>query len=416
MNSLFFWLLTLAGLMLLSAFCSASEAAFFSLTPNQLRTMKEGTASERRAARLLRNPDRLLSTLLFSNLIANMLYFGIVSVFTLKIQTFSTMLAGAVSVGALLLMILLCELLPKAAAVLIPRATASFSSFPILGLQWVTAPLLPVLGVATRLSRRLIVPNFRPEPLLDLRDLDRAVSLAKGRNSSAPREKEVLRALLSLSEITAEEMMRPRTTLPIFEVPLTLEDLRDADRSLGWVFIQEEGEQDAISQALALESLVEIPPKELTSLEKYVKEVLYVPWNQPAAGVLDALRTQNRQIAVIIDEYGATPGVILLSDILETIFSPSSERVFLLTDHHPIRRLSENSWEVSGLYSVRAFCRRFDLEFPENLESTTLGGLVTDLLQKIPETGDGCSWNGFQFQVLSGEEPAAFLLEVQKMP
>jgi len=413
MDQLLPWSPILSGLMVLSAGCSASEAAFFSLTPEQLNAMRTGSAAERRGAQLMERSDRLLSTLLFSNLIANMLYFGIVSVVTLKIQSESAALAGAVSVGALLTIIIFCELIPKAVAVLIPLTFVRFAAFPLSFLELICSPFLPILGLGKELSLRLFLPRLRQEPILDLADLEQAVSVAQ-ESGGAVREKECLRSLIRFSEMSAEEIMRPRTHLPVFSVPFSVGSLRELESDTELVFLEEEGDGDAVDRVFALEKLAQIPESGYDSLENFAESAYYVPWCLPAANLLEVMQKEGISAAVVVDEYGATPGAVLLSDILETIFSPDSERVFQLTDRNPMEKIGEDQWRISGLFSVRAFCRCFRLKFPEELESATLGGLAAEKLQKIPEEGDSFQWNGFLFQVVSAGEFADMVLEASR--
>ncbi|MBQ9454579.1 MAG: DUF21 domain-containing protein [Thermoguttaceae bacterium] len=401
MSYLLPWIPALAVLVVLSAFCSASEAAFFSLTPEQQKALRKKSVSGKLACQLLQNPDRLLSVLLFSNLIANMLFFGIVSVVALQIQKENTALAGVVSVSAFLGMLVFCEMVPKAVAVILPQTIAWLGAFPLLGLQWLCTPILPVLNFFKILSLRLFAPNFRSEPLLELEDLERAVDLSHGKKTSSPHDKRLLQAILSLSELRAEEVMRPRRHLPIFMAPVTLQDLREEDLSLGLVFVQEDERQDAIAKILDLKNLVEIPPKDFSHLERHAQNVVYLPWNLPVSEVIETLLTEKRDAAVVIDEFGATPGVVLRSDILEMIYVPDSERVYQLTNHSPVIQIGTKMWRISSLYSMRSFCRFFELELSDAMESTTLGGFVTDHLQKIPENGDSFDWNDLHFCVES---------------
>ncbi len=416
MSELLPWLPTILGLMCVSAFCSASESACFSLSTEQLKAMKDGSSTERIIAHLMATSDKLLIAILFANLIANMSFFAIISVITLEIQKTNATLAGTLSIVALLVMIILCELMPKAVAVLVPRTIAKIAAFPLLGITWVCKPILPMLRLAKDLSLRLFLPNFRPEPLLELSDINRAVTLSRGERSSDPRNKELLRSLVALSDLTAEDIMRPRKMLPIFTPPVTLEDLRDADRTLGKVFIQEDDDEEkyVISHVLHMETLSSVPQSDLNSLEKYAVEVLYVLWNQPAAAIFETLYSKNCNVAVVIDEYGATPGVIFRSDIMERIFARNSERVSQLTDNAPIRRRSENLWNVSGLYTVREFCQYFDLPLPENVENNTIGGVIADQLEHLPKQGDTCEWNGFFFHVITGNDATSIRFRVQK--
>jgi len=413
MSYLLSWFPMLAVLAVLSALCSATEAAFFSLTPEQLQEMRKGSTSGRLVFRLLKNPDRLLSVLLFSNLVANMLFFGIVSVVVLQIQKENAALAGVVSVVTFLGMLVCCEMLPKAIAVILPQTVARLGVFPLLGLQWLCAPILPVLNFFKICSLRLFAPNLHPEPLLDLEDLERAVAISNGKKSSSPHDKKLLRSLLSLSETRAEEVMRPRRLLPVFTAPVTLQDLREVDRSLGWIFIQEDERQDAIASVFDLKRLVEIPAHDYSRIERYAQKAVYVPWNLPVSEVMETLMAQKSEAGVVIDEFGATPGIILRADILEMIYVPNSERVFQLTDHRPISQSGPNEWKVSSLFPLRNFCRFFELEPPEEVEAKTLGGLVTEILQKIPENGDSIEWNGFRFSV-ENESKTGFWVKINE--
>jgi len=151
-------------------------------------------------------------------------------------------------------------------------------------------------------------------------------------------------------------------------------------------------------------------------LELHASPTLYVPWNQPTAVILDLMRKEKRTVAVVVDEYGSTPGVILLSDILESIFAPHSERVSQLTDRQAIQQISENQWEVSGLCSLRAFCRHFQIPLPDILETATVAGFLAHILQKLPEVGDLTAWQGLEIHVTRIEDPSLITLEVVKIP
>lgn len=413
MNHILPWTPVLCALATLSAFFSASEAAFFSLETERLNTMKNGSVTERRIARLMERSERLLSALLFGNLIVNMFFFSIISVITLKIQPENAAFAGTFSMCALLLMIIFCELLPKAVALLLPQPVAYFAAFPLTGVLWLFRPILPVLTLGKDLSLRLFIPKFQTEPILELKDLEKAVNLSQGRRTSSSQDKAVLQSLLSLSEVSAREIMRPRTWLPIFSKPLSIEALKGANLSCGWIFIQESEESNAIERAFPIRRLVKIPPKDYGSLERYAPKALYVPWNLSIAGILDLMRKEKQEIAVVVDEYGATPGVVLLSDILESTFAPNSERASQLTDRLPIRKISDNRWEVSGLYSLRAFCHDFNLPLPD-VHETTIGGFLTGFIQRLPKIDDRIVWNRLEFRVIK-KAPSPLALEVSRM-
>ena len=163
-------------LLLCSAFFSASEAALFSLRRAQRRELDKGGRAAQAVARLLDDPDRLLTAVLFWNLLINLSIFTIGSIIGLKLKRSGQAAdAGAVALGTLVAVIVFGEMVPKSLGVLQPQG------WPLgWRCRWpravrVVDPLLPAFRMATLLSRRLLWPNFQPEPYLHVRDLERAV-------------------------------------------------------------------------------------------------------------------------------------------------------------------------------------------------------------------------------------------------
>ena len=211
----------MALLLLCSAMFSAGEAAMFSLRRSQRRAMSTGNKSQQTVARLLEDPDRLLTAVLFWNLLVNLGYFTIASIVGLELAPNGrTGEAGAFAVGSLVVIIVFGEMVPKSLAVLQPRATAARLAIPLAVAVRALDPLLPAFRMATLLSRRLLWPRFQPEPYLHVRDLERAVRLSVSDTALVEQEQRVLESILLLSEIRAEELMRPRTQFLSFNPPL----------------------------------------------------------------------------------------------------------------------------------------------------------------------------------------------------
>lgn len=444
-------------LMFLSAFFSASEAALFYLDRAQQRSMLTGTRAQRRAVKLLEDPDRLLSAILFCNLVVNMLYFGVVSLIALQLtQKSGAAQAGFFSLGALCVMIIFCEMLPKSISVLIPRRLAALCSLPLLITLRITGPFLPILRGINRLSLRLIWPGFKSEPYLRICDLEQAVKIAsvskkenkkisgetassglesgdagetesledaeiKGQDSSEQelsfseesdvhiQQQHFLERILALSDMKAEEMMCPRSFLSILRPPVTLQDLRDADLSSGFILISEE-DTDEIALTVAIKRLPQMSDSQLAQIHLSARTVLYIPWNMRVSDVLELLRKQRRELAVVVNEYGKTTGIITLDDITDSIFAQQSGRIYRLMRRVPIQEVSEKTWHVVGMTDLRFFARYFHLDALEG-DFHTVGGAITQVLQHVPETGDTGEWLGMTFKVLESDEIQDLMLE-----
>ena len=215
-------------LMACSAFFSASEAALFYLKPKDLNEMESGGPSEKAAAALLDDPDRLLSAILFWNLVINMAYFSIASIAALRLEResdFGKTGAATFAAAALLAIIFFSEMLPKSVAVLKPRSLAGMASLMLYWAVRIVDPLMPALQSVNLISRRLIWPGFKPEPFMEVSDLERAIEHSGANSSVIRQEQEVLQNIVQLSTIRIEEWMRPRTQFQSFQPPVRVADL-----------------------------------------------------------------------------------------------------------------------------------------------------------------------------------------------
>ena len=189
-----------------------------------------GNPSQRIAAALLADPDRLLTAVLFWNLLANLAYFAMVAVVGIQLERGGrTAAAGLFAVVSLLVIIVFGEMLPKSLAVLQPRILAPLVAIPLAALVRLVDPLRPVFRLANLLSQRLLWPRFEAEPYLRIRDLERAVRLSVSDAALVEQEQRVLETIVLLSEIRVDELMRPRTQFVSYRPPVALADLAVAD-------------------------------------------------------------------------------------------------------------------------------------------------------------------------------------------
>ena len=309
------------------------------------------------------------------------------------------------------MLIIFGEMLPKTLAVLIPRQTAVVVAVPLAATARLLDPILPALRTANLLSLRLFCPAFRPEPYLQVGDLERAVQLSTGNAALLKQEQQVLENIVLLSEIRVEELMRPRMNCHVFSPPVSLADLGGQITPSGYLLIAE-ADSDEVAGAVALKNLSQVPTE---NLERLAHAVTYVPWCTTVAAALDAIFRGPCGVAAIVNENGETIGVLSQDDILNAVFSPAGSRAERILDRKPMRLIEPGLWHVSGMTSLRRLRRHFDLECPPST-SVTVAGVVQAVLGRIPEAGDVCVWGPFEFRILEAPPRGPMLLELTLAP
>ena len=395
-----------------SAFCSCSEAAIFSLQPDDRRNLLKGNAAQRTAVELLGRPDRLLTAILFWNLLFNFGFFIVGSAVEYRLNEERRFQEQAILMGASLLgMIVFGEMLPKTIGVQQPRVFASLCSLPLAALVRVLDPMMPVFAAANNLLQRVLLPNFEREPYLEISDLERAIELSTSDSQLAALEQSALRNIVLLSELPAEELMRPRNQYQVFSPPVHLDQLEGALPPTGFVLITED-DSDDIAAAIGLKQLTTIPRNHL---ERFAQPVVYVPWCATVASILDELRRQEREVAAVVNEYGETIGIVTIQDILETIFEEQSSRSARLLATSSIVPVAPDRWHVTGMTNLRRLSRHFDVPL-EASRSVTVAGIMQEQLQRIPVEGDELVWSGFHFRVIESGDAGASKVELQIPP
>jgi len=394
-------------LLACSAFFSASEAALFYLRRPQRRLLAAGNASQRMAAGLLADPNRLLTAVLFWNLLVNLAYLTLAAVIGIHLeQGGHTAWAGAFSVASLLAIIVFGEMLPKSLAVLQPPVLAALLAIPLAAMVRLVDPLLPAFRMANMLSQRLLWPRFQAEPYLQISDLERAVRLSVSDAALVGQEQRVLESIVLLSEIRVDELMRPRTQFVAYRPPVSLDDLRSRMPAGGYLLVTEP-DSDEIASAVPLHELWKVPE---TNLERQADPVIYVPWCTTVAGLLDTMLRRG-QVAAVVNELGETIGILTFDDILDTIFSGSPSRSERLLRRAPIRQIASGVWHLTGMTSLRRLARHFRVARPPS-KSVTVAGVVQEMLERLPLAGDECDWGPFHFKVLDAPLRGQIIVEL----
>jgi len=391
-------LMAMVVLTLVSSFFSASETALFYLSRDELRVLRIGKPRERVVADLLSNPDRLLTGVLFWNLVINLSYFAVSIVVAQRLSRAGwTAFAGGYGALSLVAIILFGEVLPKSLAVVARQRLATLVGWPLAASLRLIDPISDGLNVVTLVARRTFWPHLVREPYLRAEDLERAVRNSELSADVIRQERFVLHNILDLTDITAEEVMRPRGSYVCLPVPVGLDDLHGEVPSSDYVAVRSDHDE-TIDGAIPLAGFSALPCEHL---ENAAEDVVNVPWCATVADTLQQMRDRFCSVAVVVNEYGETIGMVTYEDIIDTILMPQPSRAKRLLNREPVLEVAPGCYRVEGITTLRHLADRLELDYDPAPDSpVTVAGLLYDELEHIPVLGDECTWQEYHIRVM----------------
>ncbi|MCA9023552.1 MAG: DUF21 domain-containing protein, partial [Planctomycetaceae bacterium] len=365
-----------------------------------LRQFSKGKPSEQIVAALAADADRLLTAVLFWNLLINLSYFAVAGVIAKKLADAGmTAGAGFFSVGSLLAIILFGEVLPKSMSIVFRKKIAIMVSWPLAISVRLLDPIIPLLQNISRMMRRTFWPQIQKESYLHSEDLERAVDASGATEEVIRHERQILHNILDLSEMLVEEAMRPRGTYLTFNMPLKLEDLTKITPNTDYIILRKrENDSDEIDRIISLTELSSFTEK---TLNQKSKRVIHVPWCANLADVFSRFQLEDCQFASVVDEYGETIGIVSHDDIIDTILSPEPSRAKRILRREPVREVEPAVYHIEGITTLRYLCRKLQQDYEIADDGLlTVAGMFHEKLEHIPEVGDVCDWQGFQLKVI----------------
>lgn len=393
----------IAGLLLFaSAFVSASEVGFFSLAPKDLDHIREArTSSDRKVQALLNRSEYLLATILIINNFVNV---AIVMLCTYGINAwfdFSAVpLLGFILETILLTFILLLfgEILPKIYAQRKPLKFVRFST-PILSvLESICRPFSGLLVGSAFFVRKI---ERKRKYDLSVDDLSKALELT---SAEIPEEKEMLEEIIKFYNKTADEIMTSRLDMEDIEMKAGFRQVIDFIIRSGYSRIPVYADtEDNIKGILYIKDLLPYIDKPDTfRWQSLIRPAYFVPETKKIDDLLEEFRTNKIHMAIVVDEYGGTSGIVTLEDILEEIVGEISDEYD--EDEKQFVRLADGSYIFEGKTMLTDFFRAVDVEENVFEEMTgdveTLAGLILEIKGDFPRKSEVMIYGKYRFQVL----------------
>lgn len=383
------YIVAIVLLILLSAFFSATETAFTSL--NRIKIKNLAADDNKRAQKVLKlddNYDKLLSTILVGNNIANICLTSVATVMCIRLYG-ENIGATVATVGVTILVLIFGEISPKSLA----KENADYfamMSAPIIDAMMVTfTPVTVVFSFLKKLLGKLF--KTRGSSSFNEDELITIVEEAKTEGSIGEEQSELITNAIEFNDVEAIDIITPRVDIVAIEKGEDLEEIgrifKDSGLSRLPVY---EDDLDNIVGVLNQKDFHNNEMNEASDVDKYVKPVVYVAESLKASVLLKKMQMNKTHLAIVVDEYGGTTGLVTMEDIIEEIVGKIYDEhdAVELRDVTPI---GDNSFTVAGGANLEKFFEIFDEEIES--DATTVNGWVMIELDRLPKSGDSFVYN-----------------------
>jgi len=385
--------------LLFSAFASGSEIAFISL--NKLRIeldRSQGSFPAKIIWSFVKTPSKYIATMLVANNIALVIYGTIMAQNILTMDVLRSYLPSALgSEGSILMVqtlistliiLVFAEFLPKAIFRINPNGILKFLAIPIQLVSYLLLPIVwIVLGIGKFILRRVLRIEIHDErPVFGKVDLDFYIKDLTSKNSQVEEmdaEIRIFQNALDFKDVKVRECMVPRKEIIAIDVDESVATLhkRFIETELSRIMVYRDNIDNIIGFVHSTEMF-----KKPDDIRQILLPVSIVPEVMAADELLKQFTNQHRSVAIVVDEFGGTSGLITLEDLIEEIFGE-------IQDEHDVaegteKQISESEFLFSGRLEIDYLNKKYDLEIPEHEGYETLGGFIFHHHENIPEPGE----------------------------
>lgn len=398
-------------LILMSGFLSAAETAFIKF--NRIRMKNLAAANNKKAALVLSlddNYDILMSTILIFNSIVNVTATSL-AIFIIS-KYFNNYGIIISTIIAVLLILIFGQLVPKGLAEAASEKFAMFSAGAVKILIFVCTPVNFLLSMFRDAFGRIFVSEALPSITED--ELRTMIDEVENEGVINKNESDLIRSAIEFNETVVEDIYTPRTDIVGIEEDEGLDDIKEKFLMSGYsrlpVF---QGDMDNIVGVLHEKDFYQALSRKEKDIKKLISKTLYITPNKKISELLKELQLSKAHMAVVIDEYGGTEGLVTMEDIME-------ELVGEIWDEHDeviewFKKIGENKFLVSCNADIDDMFELLGLEPDEELDVTTVNGFVTMLFEGIPQAGRRIAYRDLDITVTKAEAKRVLEIQVEKI-
>ncbi|MGW8369040.1 MAG: hemolysin family protein [Gammaproteobacteria bacterium] len=397
--------------LVVSFLCSIFESVLLSLTRPQIAVMVRRDA---RAGRLLtrfkENMDVPIAAILILNTAAHTIGASVAGASYSNVFDSGTL--WVFSILFTIAVLLLTEIIPKTLGVTYATLLAAPVAY---GIQWLTVLLRPLVMLSERISRSL--RGNLEAPVTSTEEIRLLATLGRSEGAVGARTAGMIVGATQLRHLHADDVMLPREEVRFLSAQMDRDEAMKYVRETGhsrFPFSPTGELKDVSGVVLAKELLYWLLNNEDREIDwtSVCKEALLVPRSLLLPQLLRTFQESRRHLAIIIDEYGSVEGIATLEDVLEEIVGEIHDESDMPVED--FRENDEGQLIVRANVDLRKLSSRLGIAWEPDTDAATIGGLVTESLERIPRAGDSISWNGYRIEVLRADRRRPILLSIQQ--
>ena len=407
--------------LMASAFFSGSETALTSLSTAQAQKLYE----QKKAHSLklwLEHPIQVLTSILIGNNIFNVTASALTTDLAQRLLGQTSAKEWAIPVAIALTTILLLifgEITPKAIAKKMYRDIAPYA---IAALRPVYFLLGPFTAVFTYLTRRIMTllgddPN-QHSPFVTAEEIEYMIDLGSREGTFPEDHERMLRSVFEFKDTLVREIMVPRTDMIVVPKSLSLEEIVETFMRCGHSRLPVyEGQVDNIVGIFYAKDILHhffLERERTADIHAIMRKPFFVPGSKPVSDLLEEFQRQRIHIAIVIDEFGGTDGLVTLEDIIEEFFGEIQDEYDAEPEQLVV--LDEHAVKAEGRLSIWELEERYDVTLPEDAEYETLGGLILSEHGAVPTPGTEIAWQGLLFTILEADEKRVISVRIERLP
>lgn len=392
-------------LLISSALISASEIAFFSLSPAKLKDIRTNdNLKDDLVSRLLENPKKLLATILILNNLVNIAFVilssfvssGLVSTSAHPVIVF---LIQVVVITSFLL--LFAEILPKVFAARYAMQVAQLMSNPLKILIKILSPLSALLGISTSLIDKQV---GKSGIAISKEELSKAIELTSDEHTPAS-ERRILEGIVKFGDIEVKEIMKARMDVISIDSALPFDQVISIIKNCGYsrIPVFKETLDHVLGILYIKDLLAHLDDGDQYNWQSLLRSAYFVPENKKINDLLREFQEKKIHLAVVVDEFGGTSGIVTLEDVIEEIVGEISDELDLESEEKVFQKIGDSIYLFEAKTSLNDFCKLLNIEdtvFDKMKgEADTLAGLILEQTGKIPEKGFSIEVECFRFTI-----------------
>ncbi len=405
-------LITAVGVVLVVSFlCSIFESVLLSVTRPQIELLaSDGRRAGTLLARFKENMDVPIAAILIVNTAAHTI--GAAVAGASYTNVFSSNTLWLFSILFTIAVLLLTEIIPKTLGV---SYTSVLAPSVAHGIQWLTVVLRPLVVLSERISRSL--RDDTDVPVTSAEEIRLMALLGRSEGVVGASTAGMIVSATQLKHLRAKDVMLPREDVQFLSGTMNRDEVLAVLRQTGHSRFpySPTGELDDVTGVVLVKELLYrllANEDDVVDWESVRLDALVVPESSPLLRLLRTFQDSHRHLAIVVDEYGGVEGIVTLEDVLEEIVGEIDDESDLPAND--IIERKDGTLFIHAAVDLRKLSAKLGIPWDPESDVSTIGGLVSEELERIPAVGDSITWRGYEITVLRADRQHATLLRVSK--